>query len=177
MNWPKMSPEEQRRRMVEARLHLDFCARLYEIQHESGRLFVHEHPDRATSWGEPSMIKLKEMKNVLLVTADQCAYGLTVKVKGKERIVRKTTKFLTNSPEIAKELSRRCPQNHEHMQLKGGNYCRQAQRYPPELCEAICRGAAREQAYRRSAYFMIGSVELVADNLGSVHGVGRGGAA
>merc|ERR1711884_1018582 len=32
------------------------------------------------------------------------------------------------------------------------------------------RGAAREQAYRKSAYFMIGSVELVADNLGSVHG-------
>ena len=77
------------------------------------------------------MLKLKGMKGVLMVIADQCAFGLTVKAKGTERLVRKTTKFLTNSPEIAKELSRRCPQNHDHMQLKGGNYCKQAQRYPP----------------------------------------------
>ena len=28
MNWPKMSPEERKRRMIEARLHLDFCAKL-----------------------------------------------------------------------------------------------------------------------------------------------------
>ena len=110
------------------------------------------------------------MKNVLMVTADQCEFGLTVKAKGIERLVKKATKFLTNSPEIAKELSRRCSHNHDHMQLKGGNYCKQAQRYPPALCDAICRGAAREQAYRRSAHFMIGTVELVADNLGSVHG-------
>ena len=67
--------------MVEAKLHLNFCAKLYEIQHESGRLFVHEHPDRATSWLEPSMLKLKNMQDVLMVTADQCAFGLKVKVK------------------------------------------------------------------------------------------------
>ena len=62
MNWHKMTPEEKRRRVTEARVHLDFCAKLYEIQHEAGRLFVHEHPDKATSWVEPSMLKLKEMK-------------------------------------------------------------------------------------------------------------------
>ena len=65
MNWQKMTEQEKKRRMIEARLHLDFCAKLYEIQHEEKMLFVHEHPDRATSWQEPSMLKLKSMKTIV----------------------------------------------------------------------------------------------------------------
>ena len=63
--------------------------------------------------------------------------------------------------------------NDEHMQLKGGNYTKQAQRYPPKLYEAICKGAAREQVFREMGHFLIGSVETVAESLGPVHG--RGG--
>ena len=165
-----MSPEERKRRYIEAKVHLDFCAKLYAMQHEAGRLFLHEHPEKATSWQEPCMINLKNMKDILHVVADQCQFGLTVTVKGTKRLAKKRTGFLTNSPEVAKELARQCQGGHDHQQLEGGNLTKQAQCYPPALCEAICRGAAREKAFRRASHFMIGSVELAADNLGSVHG-------
>ena len=113
---------------------------------------------------------MAQIKDILFVKADQCEFGKTVKEKGKEHLIQKTTGFLTNSPEIAKELSRRCSGNHQHLQLKGGNLTKQAQVYPPELCKAICRGAAREFSFRGMGHFMIGSLDLVADTLGSVHG-------
>ena len=170
MNWAKMSHEERERRKIEAKLHVDFCAHLYRSQHEQGRLFLHEHPDRATSWKEASIQAIAKIKDVLYVKADQCEFGLKVREKGKERLVQKKTGFLTNSPEIAKELSRKCSGQHEHLQLKGGNLTKQAQVYPPELCKAICRGASREYSFRQMGHFMIGSLDLVADTLGSVHG-------
>ena len=139
MNWGKMTPEEKEGRKIEAKLHIDFCAQLFRIQHEEGRLFLHEHPDRATSWNDPSSKAIAQIKDVLFVKADQCEFGLTVKEKGKQHLVQKKTGFLTNSPEIAKELSRQCLGAHEHLRLKGGNLTKQAQVYPPELCKAICR--------------------------------------
>ena len=35
-----------------------------------------------------------------------------------------------------------------------------AQRYPDELCEAICRGAAREREYREQGLYAIGAVDV-----------------
>ena len=114
----------------------------------------------------------RRSKTFYFVKADQCEFGKTVKEKGREHLIQKTTGFLTNSPEIAKELSRRCSGDHQHIQLKGGNLTKQAQVYPPELCKAICRGAAREFSFRGMGHFMIGSLDLVADTLGCVHGGG-----
>ena len=70
--------------------------------------------------GEPCILELKAIQGVLQVTADQCEFGLTVKVQGQQRLVQKRTIFLTNSPEVAKELAKKCKGNHEHMQLKVG---------------------------------------------------------
>ena len=75
----KNGPRRKKRRKVEAKLHVDFCAQLYRIQHEQGRLFLHEHPDRATSWNEPSIQAIAKIKDILFVRADQCEYGLMVK--------------------------------------------------------------------------------------------------
>ena len=75
---------------MEAKLHLDFCAHLYRIQHEGGRLFLHEHPDTASSWKEESIREVAAIKDVLYVEADQCAFGLTVKAKGENKFVQKS---------------------------------------------------------------------------------------
>ena len=77
LNWDKMDPEvvEERRRM--ARVHLEFCAKLYKIQQESGRYFLHEHPRSAASWQEETMKKMCQSEGVLTVDADQCMFGLT----------------------------------------------------------------------------------------------------
>ena len=93
LNWGKMTPEERERRKVEAKLHVDFCAQLYRIQHEEGRLFLHEHPDRATSWKEPSIQAIAKIKDVLYVKAHQCKFGLKGRENGKQSRVQKQIGF------------------------------------------------------------------------------------
>ena len=44
--------------------------------------------------------------------------------------------------------------------LKGGNRCSKAQVYPPALCRAICKGAAREREYRSRGLFAVGVVDV-----------------
>ena len=58
LNWDKMSPDERTRRRKEARAHLEFSAKLYRIQVASGRYFLHEHPQSASSWHEDVMKEL-----------------------------------------------------------------------------------------------------------------------
>ena len=52
---------------------------------------------------------------------------------------RKRTKFMTNSTEIANELSWKCPKDHLY-QASVGERAHKAAVYPDGLCEAICRG-------------------------------------
>ena len=56
---------------------------------------------------------------------------------------RKRIKLMTNSSEIANELSWKCPKYHLHQALVGER-ARKAALYPEGLCEAICRGLKRE---------------------------------
>lgn len=88
--------------------HLEFCARQYEAQMERGGFFLHEHPRDATSWERPCMKRLREKEGVYLVTADLCRYGLTSRDEHGSGFSKKPTFFLTNSEEIANELSLRC---------------------------------------------------------------------
>ena len=56
---------------------------------------------------------------------------------------RTRTKFMTNSPCIAEELSRRCKGQHVHQQLMDGR-AKEAAIYPEPLCRAICVGLIRD---------------------------------
>ena len=73
-------------------------------------------------------------------------YGLKTWSKDrniKDMPARKRTKFMTNSPCIAEELSRRCNGEHVHQQLMDGR-AKEAAIYPEPLCRAICVGLIRE---------------------------------
>ena len=54
-------------------------ASLYVEQLQGGRYFLHEHPERATSWQESAMEELKRVPGVILARADQCQYGAEVR--------------------------------------------------------------------------------------------------
>ena len=82
------------------------------------------------------------------VVADQCCYGLKAKGTNGEGPARKTIGFMMNSPCIALQLQRRCPNRigckmHNHVQLEGGK-TKKAQVYPPELCKAVCGGLVKQ---------------------------------
>ena len=56
--------EEIEKQYEEAREHLKFCCKVYKLQIESGRYFLHEHPWAAKNWKSP---KWKELKRIHLL--------------------------------------------------------------------------------------------------------------
>ena len=76
LNYVRKSAEEVKQRMDYGRRHLEFCARLCEIQWREGRYFLHEHPQGASSWQEECIKKLMGKNGVQRVVGDQCMYGL-----------------------------------------------------------------------------------------------------
>eukprot|EP00973_Karenia_brevis_P025635 3536728-Karenia_brevis.AAC.1 len=84
-----------------------------------------------------------------------------------ESYVYKPTQFMTNSPAIAEQLSRKCSNydignnnhnHHRHVHLLNGR-ARKAQVYPPELCRAICRGLKYQKEWDSRQEFMLGVIE------------------
>ena len=72
----RMEPEEVQRRLIEAKLHLDFCIEVYEFQLKNGRHFLHEHPATATSWIDAEMQKLLAKKGLHTTIGHMCQYGM-----------------------------------------------------------------------------------------------------
>ena len=135
-------------RKQEAVEHLEFCVAIYRLQAASGRYWVHEHPNSATSWHEACIRKMVQMPGVIRVRADQCMYGLRTQVKDEIRRAMKPTGFMTNSWCVAKRLTRRCDGSHPHFSLMEGR-ASAAEVYPKLLCQEICRGILDQKEYDR----------------------------
>ena len=83
INYARMEPGEVERRMQHGRKHFEFCAKLYKIQRDAGRHFLHEHPAIASSWEEKCIKRLLDQDGVLHVIGDQCQYGLKAEDNGR----------------------------------------------------------------------------------------------
>ena len=60
----------------EAKDHVRFIMRVYKIQIEEGRFFLHEHPAEASSWFMKEVQEVMNKEGVVVTVADQCMYGL-----------------------------------------------------------------------------------------------------
>ena len=54
--------------------HMLFAIKLYRIQHDAGRFFLHEHPASASSWRLPEMQSLMDDLNIKKVNAHMCRF-------------------------------------------------------------------------------------------------------
>ena len=123
--------------------HLNQCIGMYESEIQQGRYFIHEHPHSAWSWKVKRMRDLADRPGITYVRMDQCEAGQTAKtVDGRELPAQKPTGWLTNSPEVAKQLARFQCRNrrqgwdqHEHAHLISGK-AKGAECYPPRLVHA-----------------------------------------
>ena len=93
------------------------------------------------------------------VVGEQCTYGLKSWDGEKRGAARKNTKFMTNSPRITTALKDKCPTTrsntiHEHVGLIARR-TKAAQIYPPELCQAICKGFKEQLEANRQGHFML----------------------
>ena len=150
--------------MKGAQVHVDYAMKLCQIQSRAGRYYLYEHPRSASSWALPSVQNLAKNSDNLSVEANLCQFGLRTKYKGEEGLVRKATRFYTNSPEIAKRLSKKCSQacrdGQKHLAI-WGDRARKAQVYPKGLCAAVADGLRAQKMVMNCQVCEIGSEEIL----------------
>ena len=144
--------EDEKRKLREAIVLLNFAIEICEDRRKRGRYFLFEHPQGAKSWSCKRMQRLLEQPNVSEVVLDMCQYGMCDRVNGKPH--RKSTRLLGNLQEdVMLGLHRRCNGEHEHQPLEGRvcvggkwhNRTRLAQEYPDEFCRAVCKAISKQK--------------------------------
>ena len=143
--------ERKANKVAEGIRHMEFVAKLDRKQIEGGRVFIHENPAHAKSWALPCIQKMIRQVRVDVVEADQCMFGLKTWGTSRAQLVlaKKPTIFMTNSRSIGQELRHKCDGSHPHQPLVDGR-AKDAARYPPALCRAICRGIMKEKKQRQT---------------------------
>ncbi len=127
--------KEKQTEMEEAREHLAFVCKIYTLQAQEGRCFVHEHPAGATSWQTEEVQKVQSLPYVKTITMDQCMYGQYGWKEGKWRRIKKPTKWMTNCMNT-KSIERRCDNLHEHVEAFG-RIAKGAAIYSKQICTAL----------------------------------------
>ncbi|CAJ1392757.1 unnamed protein product [Effrenium voratum] len=147
-----------RREEAEGRAHVEHAVRIAWIQISGGRGFLFEHPLRAKSWTTTSLEELKEHPEVKAVTLDMCRFGLQTPDSSRTRMMpaKKPTLIITNIPEIASALNRRCQGHHEeHQLLVGDRRANNAAVYPQPFVDEILKALRK---HIRASHFPV--VEL-----------------
>ncbi len=101
----RRDPATVAREKVAAEVHMRFMCRLYRMQHEAGRFFLHEHPWQASSWELSCVRAIMALNGVRRIMANQCQLGA---MDEKGRPLRKPTGFMSNSAAICEELNKKC---------------------------------------------------------------------
>ena len=140
-----------RQQWLEAVRMVNFAVRVAELQLDARRHFVFEHPLTASSWRLPSLKRLRRRAGVFESSFHMCAYGLTSTDRSGTGPARKATRVLTSSMAIRDQLLRRCPGDHEHVQLISGRPAA-AQEYTEYFCEAVIHGCEMELVQNALAF-------------------------
>ena len=152
-SWHKQNPADQKRKLIEGRVPLDFAMQICELQHSEGRLFAFEHPGGAASWKEPCVERVRNLPGVFTLEMDQCMFGLKDPLNGKA--YRKHTRWMYNFGEF-QNMACRCDHGHDHQRIEGQirvngvwvNRFRCAQVYPKKLVERFIAMYMKHQTKR-----------------------------
>ena len=147
LNLGKMDEQLWQAKCAEGRMLLHFSLKIAEKQHAAGRMFVLEHPQRATSWQDKEMKKMMSKPGVMMATFDQCRFNLRSKVH--HDLHKKSTCLMTNSAAVHEAFDQmRCTGDHTHVEITGaeGGQSRSswASLYPEEMCEALVTAMIRD---------------------------------
>lgn len=136
INWGRMD-QQKKIRLIQAGLHhLRLATAVMKWQLNRGGLILFEQPAGATSWKEPCVQEIAQMKGVRTIVNHQCQFGLNVDGQGLNK---KPTRWMSNVEEVLQKLDRRCKGDHPHVTLENGRPAAAAV-YPPRLCKAIVDG-------------------------------------
>ena len=131
-------PEVVAQKRERERVHVRFCCEIAQFQIKQGLGFGYEQPWNARSWEEPELQELMKFPNVEFVRTDMCMFGLRTKLTGEA--MQKATGILTNVPEFAEAIQRRCDRMHHHGVSLGKENTRAAQKFTPQFVNQALRG-------------------------------------
>ena len=180
LNKGRRDPKVIERELEEGRTYLRFMMSLYREQVMHGRYFLHEHPATASSWAEREVQALVCAPGVHVALCHMCRFGMEATDESGKGLVKKPTKFMTNSRAVFELLDVKCENTalpeelrHRHVQLMSGR-ARHAQIYPKALCQAVCLGIAAQKKADESELREVGMLDIeemddVAKNAYAMH--------
>ena len=89
------------------------------------------------------MTELQKLDGIYTVTGPMCRWKMVAEDAQGIGYVKKPTRFITNSSELATALSGNCSGDHRHVHLINGR-AKFAQKYPPKMVAAILRATKAE---------------------------------
>ena len=84
------------------------------------------------------------LNGVLVDVGDVCRHGMMQVDKVGPGLVKKPSRFMSNSQEIMKRIAIRCQGGHRHITLEGSARTSKAQKYPLALCREVCIGIRKQ---------------------------------
>ena len=141
----RISKEEMAERQEQGgKQHIRTAVDAYWRQLREGRHFLHEHPARSDSWKMPEIVEMSKDPRVHIVQGPMCRWKMALCDSQGTGFVRKETKWMTSSPELAKVLQGTCSNYkgrdwHRHIHLEGGSRTAPSAQYPPGLVCAVLR--------------------------------------
>ena len=137
----KRAAKTQKQLAEEGKAQLRNQVESFKVQHQSGRLFLYEHPRGCKGWEETSFRDLRLHEGVQVVEGPVCKWRLGASY------VKRVTRWVTNSAILAASLKARCVEPMQrNLRIERGTACEPG-RYPTPLAKAILlglKGALRE---------------------------------
>ena len=103
-SWSRMTQREKDDELHRARVHMQFVCRMYKLQHDEGRYFLHEHCQGELPWRKDCVEEIQEMTGAKLMsvrrgncnlssiekhTVNCPALAFTLRVSAKDRFLNK----------------------------------------------------------------------------------------
>ena len=141
----KLAKEREEEQVI-----LEFVEEMCDLQHRLGGIYLIENPAGAASWRQRPLERLLRRSHTRQATSHLCMFG--VKNPTTKEPLKKTVRFVSNSQELMKEITRRCSGRHVH-----GNMFRMTTKqkeatgfYTRALAQAIIRGVEKHYWKRQA---------------------------
>ena len=76
-----MTQREKDYELHRARVHVQFVCRMYKLQHDEGRYFLHEHSQGELPWRKDCVEEIQEMTGAKLMSVSQGSLQSAVNAK------------------------------------------------------------------------------------------------
>ena len=132
-SWSRITQREKDDELHRARVHMQFVCRMYKLQHDEGRYFLHEHCQGELLWRKDCVEEFQEMTGAKLMSVNQGSCSLSsIRRERNVELNEKPTMMVTNCPAIAFTLNKRY-----HKHLERSEHCQSEHKNVEDLREDI----------------------------------------